>query len=142
MATITAANAVFMIRVPGLIPQIKLQGFATDDAFASQSVKLTESKMGVDGKKSTGYIFQLYEMTVSLQADSASNDVFDTWAGAMKQLKESINAQATIVIAATGKTYNCVDGSLEDYQPMPEVKGTLQHRSFKIVWQSIDGAPQ
>ena len=51
MATITAANSAYAIAVANLFPSpITLQGFAADDAFASDSVTMAENIVGVDGR--------------------------------------------------------------------------------------------
>ena len=142
MATITAANAVFMISVANLFdaPQ-QLQGFAADDIFSHALVAPVETLMGVDGILSGGWTPQPKVQTVALQADSPSNYFFDTWYAAQEQLREVYLAQAHITLSSIDRTFTCVQGFLTNYPPMADARRVLQPRRFTITWQSITGGP-
>ena len=143
MPSITSANSSFTLVIPGLVPgPVRLQGYATDDAFSTAAVKPAEVMMGVDGKKSAGFVFVLFEQDITLQADSTSNDLFETWFNAQQQQHEVFDAQGTIVMSATGKVYQLANGTLTSYTPMPGAKKTLQPRQYQITWESVNGAPQ
>ena len=73
MATITAANSKFALSITNLYmsPQL-LQGYATDDAFTTDTPDLAETVMGVDGHLSAGYVFNAVNMTISIMPDSPS----------------------------------------------------------------------
>ena len=108
MATITAANAVFMLSVESLFPSPQqLQGFAADDVFSHALVAPVETLMGVDGFLSGGWTPQPKVQTIALQADSPSTYIFDTWYAAQEQAREVYIAQAHIALASrrtTGST--------------------------------------
>jgi len=136
--SITSANAVFMISIPGVFPTpVQIQGFATDDVFDSEQLTLTQSVIGIDGKKSTGFVFELYGQNITLQADSQSFKVFDAWAAAMRVAREDYPANATIVLTATNQSFTLTNGSLESYTPVPDGKKVLQPRKYKITWESV-----
>lgn len=139
--SITSANSVFMLAIPGLypVPQ-QLQGYAADDAFTTTPVKLTESVIGVDGRKSSGFVFSLYEMEITLQADSPSRRIFDYWAQAMRVARDDYPANATISLPGISKAFTLSNGSLEEYPVMPDAKKTLQPTKYKITWESITPA--
>lgn len=141
MSTITSANSVLMLMIPRVFPVPQLiQGYSTDDAFATGTIKVSESMMGVDGKKSTGYIPSMVEMEITLQADSPSISFFESWQAGRKVLREDLQAAGTLSLPSVGKSYVMVNGSLEDYSPAPDGKKVLQPRKFKIVWESVDPA--
>ena len=68
--SITTANAVVMLGIIPLfpIPQ-QIQGFASDEVYDVPSIKSAEALMGVDGKKSSGFVYVLIPQTITLQAD-------------------------------------------------------------------------
>ena len=83
--TITSANSVFTVVIPGLFPApVQLKGYATDKAFATDAIDLAEVQMGVDGRMTAGYVASPTKQTISLQADSPSKDLFALVAQAMK----------------------------------------------------------
>lgn len=141
MSTITSANSSFAIVVPGVYsaPQ-SIQGYATDDAFATEAIEKVETMMGIDGKLSAGYIFNPYKMTITLQSDSGSFDVFTNWQLAQDAVREVISASATIVIPSIGYRFAMSNGYLSRFQAMPEAKKTLAPLKFEITWEKIVGA--
>jgi len=142
VATITAANAVFMISVANLFDApFQLQGFAADDVFSHALVAPVETLMGVDGILSGGWTPQPKVQTVALQADSPSNIFFDTWYNSQEQLREAYVASAQITLPSISRTFTCVQGFLTNYPPMTDARRILQPRRFTITWASIIGAP-
>ena len=142
MATITAANSTFSISVAGLfpVPQL-LDGYAVDDAFTAETVSNVETLIGVDGKKSAGFVFSLFPLSITLQADSPSNLLFETIAAQQIANKEVFTLTGVIIIPGISRTFALVNGSLKTNSPFPAVKRTLQSRVWSTDWQSILGAP-
>lgn len=135
--TITSANSVFTISIPGLIPvPVQIQGFAVDAAFDMDAADITEVLMGVDGKLSAGYTPQPRKTTIHLQADSDSRDVFDIWASAMRRAKDVYYANASIVMESNGKTYTLTKGVLQNQKDMPDAKKVLNPTDHVIIWES------
>lgn len=138
---ITSANAVFMLTVPKLFPvPIQMQGFATDAAFDDEQIEIAEVMMGVDGKISAGYTPNPTKMTVSLQADSESRDIFDVWIGAQKTARTVYKATGIITMASVGKIYTCTNGVLQAVKQLPGAKKVLQAQEHVIMWESIVSA--
>lgn len=142
MATITAANAVFQITIAELFqfPQ-QLQGFAADDVFSHALVAPVETLMGVDGFLSGGWTPQPKVQTIALQADSPSNDIFDSWYQAQEQAREVYIADAHVTLASIKKSFYCIKGFLTNYPPMTDARKILQPRRFTITWEAIKTAP-
>ena len=142
MATITAANSTFSISVAGLfpVPQL-LQGYGVDDAFTAETVSNVETLVGVDGRKSAGFVFSLFPLAITLQADSPSNLLFETISAQQIANKEAFTLTGVIIIPGISRTFALVNGSLKTNSPFPGVKRTLQARVWSTDWQSILGAP-
>jgi hypothetical protein len=142
MATLTAANSVIMLIVPGLFPvPQQLQGYAADDVMTMESYQPVEVLMGVDGHLSGGWVPVEKRMTISLQADSASVTIFEAWNAAQQSIREVYTADALITLPSISKLYTCTRGFLTGYPPSPDVRRILQPRRFQITWESILSAP-
>jgi hypothetical protein len=141
MATITSANAVIMLGVTTLFPTpVQLQGFAADDVFNTDALDNAEIKMGVDGIMSVGFKFVEVRQKYILQADSASNDIFDLIYATEQTIRDKLVLSAIIHLPAINRAWNCVNGVLSSYQPIPNAKTTLQPREYGITWNSISPA--
>ena len=140
--TLTAANSILMLSITGLFPvPQRIQGYATDDAFSTEAVTPAEVMKGVDGKMSYGYVPYMTPMTISLQADSQSNDMFDAWLSAQKAAGEVFPANGLITLPGLGRSYVLVNGVITQIQAFASVRKTLQARAFTITWDSVDPAP-
>ena len=136
--TITAANAVYMLGVTGLFPAPQLlQGYSADAAFETEAVEPVETQMGVDGRLSAGYVPVPTMQTISLQADSLSTDLFETWYGAEQTARESYIAFGTIILPSTGRKYTMTRGFLSSIVQVPSTRKVLQPRGFRITWESV-----
>lgn len=142
MATLTNANSVLMLSVGGLFPVAQqLQGFSVDDMFSAPDVKPAEAVMGVDGKLSGGYTPYPVPLEITLQADSPSAFIFDTWTTAQDTAREIFIAQLTILLPGTGQKFACTRGILTSQSPMPAGKKILQPRKWEVTFQNVSPAP-
>lgn len=142
MKTITSANSSFVLVVPEVFPiPIQVQGYAADDAFASEPVDSAEALMGVDGLMSAGFTPFITKLAVTLQADSPSIDQFEIWLGAQQVRKDLFMATATISLPSLGKSYIFTKGALTRVTPMPPAKKVLQPVNYEISWESCQPVP-
>jgi len=140
--SITAANAIYMLSIIPVFPiPVQLQGFSADDVFGTDPQTVAETSMGVDGKLSAGFVFNAVNQNVTLQADSASNDVFDAWQTAQQVIKDTYRAQAVITLTAIGRKWTLTNGVLTTYPPLPDAKKVLQPRRFGITWEAVFPSP-
>jgi hypothetical protein len=139
---LTNANSVIMLAIAGLYdsPQ-QLQGYAADDVFSAEQIDMAETQMGVDGKLSAGFIFVPQPWSITLQADSDSNDIFDNWTQAQIAAKAPYFASGTVMLPSVGKKWAMVNGVLTKFTPMPAGKKILQPRQFTITFENISPAP-
>src|SRR6185503_10244175 len=138
MANITAANSVVMLSANKLynVP-VQLQGFSADDVFGAEAIDTAEVLMGVDGKMSSGFIHVPVKWSITLQADSGSNAIFDAIYGAEKIAQEKFILQGTVVLPSIGTTWVMINGVMTSYQPVPDAKKVLQPRKYTITWESV-----
>lgn len=139
--TITAANAVFMLSVPGLFDApVQLQGFSADDVFDTEAVDPAEIMMGVDGYMSAGFVWVPIKQGITLMADSDSNDIFETWY-ANNGPNDLFVANGSVRLKSIGKSYTMTRGVLSTYPSMADAKKVLQPRKYGITWNRIEPAP-
>jgi len=140
--TLTGANAIIMLTVPGLfdVPQ-RLQGFAADDVYDVDNIDSTETLMGVDGKLSGGFVFVPIKQNITLQADSDSAAFFESWYGAQQKVKDTYIANGRTTLNAVQRSYVMTRGFLSTNSPVPSVGKLLKPRKFTITWESVVSTP-
>lgn len=145
MATITSANAklTFTVRGPAgiVVGPFTVQGYASDDAFATETVDAAEAIMGVDGKMSAGFTPYIVRQTIILQADSASVPLFEAWLGAQNVLRDVLFADGALSYPGLTKAYALIKGVLTRVTPMPQAKRVLQPVTYEIAWETVQPAP-
>lgn len=135
MATITAVNSVFLLRIPGVYGVAQqLQEYGVDDAFTTDAVEATETQVGVDGVGVAGYIPRSPRMRVRFLASSRSIAIFEDWIAAQDALSEILYADALITISAVGRKYTFNRGALMPVSSLPDARRVLQNREFGIQW--------
>jgi hypothetical protein len=136
--SLSAADTVIMLTQPTLFPTPQqLHGFAADDVTDMPAVKILEHLMGVDGFLSFGFVWAERMQEITLQADSASNFVFDTINNAQQAIQDAYPVSATIIMKGVGLKFTCTNGGLETYKPIPQVQKIYRPRKFSLVWNLV-----
>ena len=136
--TITSANAVISLSVPGLFPvPVKLSGFSADKAWSTDQVELSESQRGVDGRKTSGIIYAMPVQNFSLQGDSPSRSFFNTIYNAQIAQGDVYYINGTITLPSTGESFTCTKGTLKNWKPLPDGGKVLQPVEFAVEWESV-----
>lgn len=142
MTSLTAANAIITLTIPGVFNQPQqLQQFAVDDVADVDTLVVAETLMGVDGFLSGGYVYNKVKYNYTLQADSPSNFVFDQWKQANDSQEDTFVANGLLILKSLGTKWTWVRGFLVDYSPAPNIKKITQPRKFAIEWQRVNPAP-
>lgn len=137
--TITSANSVFTIVVPGLFPApVQLRGYSSDKAFTTEAVDLAEVQMGVDGRMTAGFVPNPVKQTVTLQADSPSKDIFTALIQAMKAAREVYFMSGSIALPSTGEAFTLTRGILTNAKQIPDAQKVLQPVDYVITWESVN----
>lgn len=141
-STITSVNAVITLTISGIFsaPQ-QLQGFSTDNIYEIGEQMVTETQMGVDGRLSGGFVFEPIQQTFNLQADSPSNEIFETWAAQQRIQRDAFYADGRTLLTAVGKEYISTRGFLRSYPPLPSAGKVLQPRKYVVEWESVLANP-
>jgi hypothetical protein len=136
--SLTGANSVITITQPTLFPTPQyLQGFAADDVTDMDPATIVEHLMGVDGVLSFGFVWVARMQKITLQADSASNAVFDTINTQSEAVQDVYPLSATVILPGIGLQFTCINGALEIYKPMPQVQKLIKQREYRIVWNRV-----
>lgn len=137
--TITSANSVFTITVPGLFPSpVQLRGYSSDKAFATEAITLAEVNMGVDGRMTAGYTPQPVVQTITLQADSPSKSIFAAIIQATKTGREVFYITGALDLPSTGESFAMTRGILTKGKQIPDANKVLQPMEFEVTWESIN----
>jgi hypothetical protein len=138
---ISAANATLSLQIASVfpIPQ-NIQGFAADDVFDLDQIESVETMMGVDGILSGGFVWKPQPQRVILQADSASNAVFDTWNAQQVATGQAYLANGVIRLPSIGLKIVLSNGYLTGYK-LPSAKKLVQPRPYHITWNLALPAP-
>lgn len=135
--TITSANSIFILTVPGLYSGVKLEGYAVDNAFTNDPIDFAEVQMGVDGRMTAGYVPNPTKISISLQADSPSRDIFSVIAEATKAMREIYWMTGVITLPSTGETYALTKGVMTNAKQFPDVKKVLGPVEVQITFESV-----
>jgi hypothetical protein len=140
--TITSANSVFLLAVPGVFTApVQLQEYAADEAFDTEAVDVAETQIGVDGTGVAGWVPHEFMMTISFLASSQSVDLFEEWNRQNDSIQEIYYASGVIRLPAVHKQVTLARGVLRRFSPQPNVRRVLQPRVFTITWLPLPGQP-
>ena len=140
-STITSANSVVTLTASGLFSTpVQLQGYSTDKAWDTAAQVVTETQIGVDGRKTAGLVYNAVKQTFSFQEDSPSVQIFEAIYAAQRAVRDVYYLSATIILPATGQAYVCNKGTLEDYNSVASASHVLTMREFSVNWGSIQPA--
>lgn len=135
--SITSANAVIMLTLPGVFDQgFQLQQFAADNIFGVEPIEAAETAMGVDGILTGGFVNVPTKQTFYLMADSPGNFFFDQWYLQQKALQDTLIAGGTEILRGIATKYSMIRGFLSSYSPISDAGKTLKERRHIITWQS------
>ena len=138
MTTLTVANIAITIAVPGVFPvPFPVQGFGPDDVIEFPDVKPVEVLMGVDRRKSSGYIAHLIPVRLALQADSPSIFFFEQWWQTLDQVTDDLPGNISVISPALLKAWTISNASLTSYPPGPQGKKLFQQQKFELMAESI-----
>jgi hypothetical protein len=139
---ITSANAIYTLQVANLFTTpIQLQQFSADNVFGTEPLASAETSMGIDGNLSAGFVYVPVVQSVELQADSASNDLFDQWWQAMQIAQAIFPAQGLVTLLSIGKKWTLRNGVLTTFPPIPDAQKILRPRRFGITWERVSPSP-
>lgn len=136
---ITSTNSTVILTVEDLFPQgVTLEGFSVDTIISSDEVTMAETRMGVDGKMASGYVPSPKSVTISLEANSPSQEVFNVIYGATEATKKIYKCNLSVNVPSLKRSYNWVDGCVVSGKPTSDVKKTLDPTSWKLTFTTLE----
>jgi hypothetical protein len=136
--SITSANAILFLGIQGLFPvPLQIQGFAADDVYDVDAIESAEVSMGVDGVMTAGFVYVPVKQNFTLQADSPSVFLFNTWWATQQQAADVIYANGSLILPSLGTKWVQTKGALTSWTPIPAAKKLLQPLKFGVTWQSV-----
>lgn len=102
--TLTAANSIVLFGADGYFnTPVELQGFQVDNAFAFGDATVGESRIGVDGKQSGGWVSHEVQVTVFLEGNSASRKQMEDFYAWINAQMETAHCTMDITIPSIGQ---------------------------------------
>ena len=139
--TITAANCIFYLTVPGLYDApTRIEQFGTDAMVSVAQNNPVVAEKGVDGHTSFGWVPTNKEVTITLAADSPSLRLFEDWANYQDAIREVMTCNAEFSMPSIGKKIIGTRGAMTTGQAHPSAAQTLQASAFVITfdkWEAV-----
>lgn len=140
--SITSANSIFTVTVPGLFPTpVQLQGYSSDKAVITDAIEMAETQMGVDGRMTGGYVPAITKQTITLQADSPSRSIFKTIALATQASKEIFYIAGALDLPSTGESFIMPKGIIVNMKQIPDLLKVLGPVDIMIHWEQVTSNP-
>ena len=135
---ITSANSEIILTVENLYPSgIKLEGYSTDTAWASEDVTLAEGRMGVDGKLAIGMTPSPKTITLTFEANSPSLKQLENIAACMDLNMTIYATDMQVTIPSRKKEYHLTKGSMMRGRLLPDGKKVLDPQAFTFMFEKI-----
>ena len=138
---ITSANAEAILMVESIFPSgIQLQMFGTDQAISMDSVDITETRKGVDGKLVAGYVPAIYPVTITLEAASPSLANLATVWEAMAANKRIYACTLVCTLPSIKAVYTWSTGVMKSGAPFPSMEKVLAATTWTFEFQDFERA--
>lgn len=132
---ITSANATITLQAEDIIPNpVILQNFSTDQSIAADEMVVSEARMGIDGGLAAGYTPQPVNLTLTLEANSPSQDYLFRLCEAMRSNRRIYEVTMTCDIPSMSKRYTWSRGVLVSGSTLPNPKKVLEPTTWKFTF--------
>lgn len=134
---VTSSNSVMTIQAEEVIPNpVQLQNFSADQMATIDDWVLTESRTGVDGGVSAGYIPSSFNFSFSLEANSPSQIYLTNLMAAVRSNERPYKVTITIDSPTLGRRFIFEEGTIQSGNFMPNPKKTFESTTYKFVFAS------
>ena len=136
---ITSANATAVLTVEKLYPAgIELQNFSTEQSISADEVTVAETRMGVDGHMSAGYVPTIYTVNISLEPGSASVRAINNLLKTQQRARQPYTVGLTITIPSIAEIHRYSNGVLKSGKFVPDGQKVLSALSYKFDFESFE----
>lgn len=138
---ITSANAEAILTVEQIFPAgIQLQMFGTDQALNMDTIDISETRKGVDGKMVAGYTPVIYPVSITLEAASPSHESLATLWEAMCANKTIYACNLVCTVPSIGTVFTWSVGVLKNGSPFPSMQKVLAPTTWQFHFQDFGRA--
>lgn len=129
---ITSANAVAFLTVNTLFPAgIRLENWSADQAITADERQIAETRMGVDGKMTAGYVPSIHVLTLTFEPVSPSLKVIEQVVKATESSRRIYRCGIIITLPSLGKSYSYQNGVMMNDKLFPDIKKILDPVTVK-----------
>lgn len=140
--TLTTANSKILLNAPVFPAPVELKQYSTDDIINQDDIEFAESRMGIDGIMSSGYVINSRVVNMTFESTSPSIDTFNLWINAMKTARDVLIAPAMRVsVPSLNATYVFTNGVIKSGKEMPDLKKTSQPITYTLEFESCTAVP-
>ena len=134
---VTSANTTAFMVVQKLFPAgFKVEGFGSDQAISGDSMQVTETRMGIDGKMSAGVVVNVIPVTITLEANSPTYAYFRMIEEYQNTTKKLLPITLTVDTPSVGQRTVFTNGVLQQAPSMAGIQKTLQPTSWVFHFES------
>lgn len=135
---ITSANATFTLTVQTLFnAPIILENWSANRAWEAQALKLSDTRLSIDGKLNKGFVPSAYDMTLTFQPNSNTWDVFDAIQVASRQARTVYTLNGELTLPSLERKYTFVSGCVLDVAATPNGGELIEERAVHIRWENV-----
>jgi hypothetical protein len=135
--TLTAANAIVSITVPGLfpVPQI-IDGFEIEDNFTSGAISIAETVLTLDGELEGGFVYSTVPLRLNLLPMSNSKKFFVDYLQATRTNQDIFRANFSVTMIGEKTQYTLTNGIYISGQVIPNVAKIQKAVPFEFLFSS------
>ncbi|MDR3049427.1 MAG: hypothetical protein LBV16_06310 [Elusimicrobiota bacterium] len=133
---ITAANSSVSMSSP--LGLTKWEGYSADATFTTENVTFVETKIGVDGIMSAGYVPTIKTLTATFEASSDTIPKLDALIALCESSKTPVAVVLTFIIPAVSRKF-IVNAVLTGGNPLFNATKTLEAKEY--VFQFSESVP-
>jgi hypothetical protein len=135
---ITAANS--SMNAASVLGEIVFEGYSADNAFSSENVTGVETKIGVDGIMSAGYVPTIKTHNVTLEASSSTIPILMNLAQLCEATKMPQIMAFSIEIPAVSLRF-LFTASLTSWPPILSATRMLEPAQFGFQYSDVVAVP-
>lgn len=119
----------------------EMEGWAADRAFEVSAQATAETVLGVDGKVHYGWVPGLIQFEFTVMPDSDTAYFLETIYTIQRELRETLELNATLKIPALQKGYSLSNGVLTNYTPLPAHQRVMAGQTSQMTFERSTPAP-
>jgi hypothetical protein len=136
---ITAADMTAWMTVDDLFPGgFPVEGFAADSAISVSDHSTAETRFGVDGKLVAGYTPTAVEVTIDLEANSATAESLQQLRETMATSRRVYSVNLTVTLPSRKSAWTFANGVLKTGNIMPGAKKILEPTKWAFDFESCN----